>query len=130
MVTYYSNLQVATLNGVFLFWVVLLIGISSMLYFDPELKAVDEQTDDEIVHVSGLREADRRAHQAFAAGAQRQVLALQLLGMVFPHFMEHWIEMALVRAPAIRVKVPDPERRQQRLQREKHAVCSSPAGIG
>ena len=80
--------------------VVLLIGISSMLYFEPKLKAVDEQADDEIVHLGGLREADRLAHQALDAGAQRQVLALQLLGMVFPHCMEPGIEMALVRAPA------------------------------
>ena len=110
--------------------VVLLIGISSMLYFEPKLKAVDEQADDEIVHLGGLREAGRLAHQALDAGAQRQVLALQLLGMVFPHCMEPGIEMALVRAPAIRVKASNPERREQGLQLEKHAVFSSPECIG
>ena len=108
----------------------LLIGISSMLYFEPKLKAVDEQADDEIVHLGGLREADRLAHQALDAGAQRQVLALQLLGMVFPHCMEPGIEMALVRTPAIRVKASNPERREQGLQLEKHAVFSSPECIG
>jgi hypothetical protein len=44
--------------------VVLLIGISLMLYVHPKLTAIDEQTDDEIVHLGGLREADRLAHQA------------------------------------------------------------------
>ena len=34
--------------------VVLLIGISSVLYLPSELKAVNEQADDEIVHEGGL----------------------------------------------------------------------------
>ena len=108
----------------------LLIGISSMLYFDPKLKAVDEQADDEIVHLGGLREADRLAYKAFDPCAQRQMFAFQLLGIVFPHCMERGIEMALVRAPAIRVKASNPERREQGLQLEKHAVFSSPECIG
>jgi hypothetical protein len=53
---------------------VLLNGISLMLYFHPELKAVDEQADDKIVHLGGLREADCFAHQALDPRAQCQML--------------------------------------------------------
>ena len=108
----------------------LLFGISSMLYLYPELKAVNEQADDEIMHLDGLREADRLAHQAFDPGAQRQMFALQLLGLVFPHFMERGIEMALIRAPAIGVKTGDPKRNQQRFQLQERLIFPSPKHVG
>ena len=49
---------------ILVFLVVLSFGISPILYFRPKLTAVEEQADDEIVHLDGLREADRLAHQA------------------------------------------------------------------
>ena len=94
----------------------LLIGISSMLYLHPELIAVDEQADDEIVHLSGLREADRLAHQALDPCAQREMFAFQLLRIAFPHFMANRSKMAFVRPPAVGVKPLDSEGPEQGLQ--------------
>ena len=96
----------------------------------PELKAVDEQADDKIVHLGGLREVDCLAYQALDPCAQCQMFTLQLLGMVFAHFMAHGIKMALVRTPAIRVKAGDPKRREQRLQLEERLIFASPEHIG
>ena len=87
-----------------------------MLYVHPKLTAIDEQTDDEIVHLGGLREADRLAHQALDPCAQRQMVAFQLLGMVFPHSVERGIKMALVCAPTLGVKAGDPKRDRERFQ--------------
>ena len=93
----------------------LLFGISSMLYLHPTLTAVDEQADDESVHLRGLREADRLAHQARDPRAQRQLFAFQLLGMGFPHFLESGRQMPLVSTPALGVKACDPQRDKQRF---------------
>ena len=101
-----------------------------MLYLHPKLKAIDEQPNDEIVHLDGLREADGLAHQARDPRAPRQMFALQLLGLVFPHFMERGIEMALIRAPAIGVKTGDPKRNQQRFQLQERLIFPSPQHVG
>ena len=109
--------------------VVLLFSVS-ILDGHPELKAVDEQTDDELVHFNGLRETDRLAHQALDPRAQRQMFPLQLLGIVFPHYMESRSQMPLVSSLTIRVKAGDPKRREQRLQLEKRLIFASPEHIG
>ena len=69
----------------------LLFGISSMLYLHAKLTAVDEQADDEIVHLNGFRETDRLAHEALDARTQRQMLALKLLGIAFATLMLSWL---------------------------------------
>src|ERR1041385_6287 len=110
--------------------VVLPFGISSMLYLPPKLKAVDEQTEDEIVPLDGLREADGFAHQALEPRAQRQMLALQLLGMVFPHFMESRRHMPLVRTPAIGIKAGDAKRNKPRFQLQQCVIFPPPKHVG
>ncbi len=110
--------------------VVLLFGIFLMLYVHPKLKAIDEQTEDEIVHLRGLREADGFAYQALDPCTQRQMFAFQLLGMVFPHYMERGIKMALVCAPAIGVKAGDPKRYQERFQFQQCLIFPPPKYIG
>ena len=101
-----------------------------MLYLHPKLTAVDEQADDEIVHPYGLRKADRLAHQALDPRAQRQMFALQLLGMVFPHFMKLGRQMPLVSTPAIGVKARDPKRYKQRFQLQKRLIFPAPKHVG
>jgi hypothetical protein len=60
------------------------LGSISDLHFmgvDPQAKFVpiDEQTDDNVMHLDRLGKADRLARLALDTGVQRQVLALDLL---------------------------------------------------
>jgi hypothetical protein len=78
-------------------WVVLPFGISPILSIRSKLTAVDEQADDEIGHLEGLRETNRLAHQALDPRAQRQMFAFQLLRVAFPYFMIRGVQMSLIR---------------------------------
>jgi hypothetical protein len=67
---------------------VLLFGISPILDIHAKLKAVDEQADDEVMQLGGLRETDGSSGQALESRAQRhQMFAFHLLCIPFPHFM-------------------------------------------
>jgi hypothetical protein len=101
-----------------------------MLYLHSKLKAVDEQADDEIVHLGGFRETDRLADQAPEPHPQRQVFVLQLLGIVFPHLMPIGLHVSPVRSPAIRVKARNSERHWPGFQLEKRLIFSSPEHVG
>ena len=48
-------------------------------HWQPKLIAIDKQPDDDVMHLGRAGKADRLAHQAFDPGAQREVLALDLL---------------------------------------------------
>jgi hypothetical protein len=63
-----------------LFSVVLLFSIFPILDIHAKLKAVDEQADDEVVHLHGLRETNCSSGEALDSRAQREMFAFQLLG--------------------------------------------------
>jgi hypothetical protein len=62
----------------------------------PELIPVDEQSDDQIVHMFGLRKANRPAHQPLDPGPQVDVLALDFLRVLFANGVLLGGDMALV----------------------------------
>ena len=87
-----------------------------------ELITVDEKTDDRIVHLNGLREADRLPDQALDPRAQCQMFTLQLLGKAFADLMLGWLQMAAIGAPAVGEEPPDAEGLQQRFQLQERLV--------
>jgi hypothetical protein len=58
-----------------------------MLDGSSELIPVDEEADDQIVHLLCLRKADRAAYQALGPCPQGDVLALNFLHMLFADHM-------------------------------------------
>lgn len=95
-----------------------------------ELIPVDEQSDDQIVHLLGLRKAQCPAHQPFDPRPHIDVLALDPLHVCLPNNVLLCLDMALVGAPAIRIVPGDAERLQQRLQVQKDLILSSSEDIG
>src|SRR3954453_5813092 len=91
---------------------------------------VNEKADDRIVHLNGLREADRLPDQALDPRAQCQMFTLQLLGKAFADLMLGWVQMAAVGAPAIREEPPDAEGLQQRFQLQERLVLPPPEDVG
>jgi hypothetical protein len=73
----------------------------SILDIRAKLATIDEQAEDEIMHLHGLRETDCSSGEALDACPQCQMLAFQLLRIAFAHFMASMSKMALVRPPAI-----------------------------
>ena len=98
----------------------------SILHIRIKLVTVDEQADDEIVHLHGLRETQCSSSQALDSRAQRQTFAFQLLRIAFLYFMASTSQMALVRPPAIGVKPLDPEGHEQCLQPQKCGIFPPP----
>ena len=108
----------------------LLFGISPILDIHAKLKAVDEQAEDEVMQLRGLRETDCSSGQALDSRAQRQMFAFQLLCIPFPHFMARGIQMSLVRSPAISIKARNPKRHEQGFQLQKRLIFPPPKHIG
>ena len=78
-----------------------------VLHKQPKFIAVDEQPDDDIMHLGGFRKADRLAHQPLGTSMQRLMLTLDLLRMAFAWGVDCGIEIPRVRAPMIRVLARD-----------------------
>ena len=53
------------------------------------------------MHCNGLGEAESLAREALDARTQRQMLAFELLRIVFANLVLPWVSVALIRAPAI-----------------------------
>ena len=70
-------------------------------YQQSKLIAIDKQPDDDVMHLGRAGKADRLAHQAFDPGAQRQVLALNLLRVALARLVRIRLEMTRVRAPIV-----------------------------
>ena len=101
-----------------------------MLECKPKLVAIDEETNHQIVHGRRFGKADRAAHQTLNAGPQIDVLAFDLLRVLFAHDVVLGIDMSLVGTPPIRVKPRDPKRLQQRLPLQKGRILPSPKDVG
>jgi hypothetical protein len=91
-----------------------------MLDGSSELIPVDEEADDQIVHLLRLREADRAAHSALDPRPPGDVLALDFLHVFFADHRLLFVDMPLVGSPAVRVIPSDAKRLQQGLQ-ARHA---------
>jgi hypothetical protein len=109
--------------------VMLLFGISLILDIRTTLATVDEQADDEIVPLHGLRDTACSSGEALDARPQRQMLTFQLLRIAFAHFMASRSKVALVRSPPIRVKAPDPKRHEPRFQLQQCEIFPPPKHI-
>jgi hypothetical protein len=73
-----------------------------------ELEPINEQADDEIVHLDGFGEANSFSHQAFDPSAQREILALQLLGPPLADDMLVRGQVPAIGPPAVGVKTANP----------------------
>jgi hypothetical protein len=110
-------------------------GSVSDLYFmslNPQAKfvPVDEQTDDDVMHLNRFGEADRLTRQPFDSGTQRQMLALNLLPVAFARLVLIRIEMTGVRSPIVRVITRDPKRLQERFELQKHFIFAASKDVG
>ena len=104
-------------------------GVDLMLDCDPKLGAIDEETNDQIVHRRRFGKANRAAHEPFDPGPQIDVFALDFLRIVLANVMLLRVDMPLVRPPPIRVKAADTKRLQQRLQLQKDRILPSPEDV-
>ena len=97
---------------------------------ESKFRAIDEETDHQIVHRRRFGKTHRATHQAFDPGPPLEVLALDGLRMLFANGVLLWGDVPLVRSPSIRVKPRDPKRLQQRLPLQKNGVLSAPEDVG
>ena len=95
-----------------------------------KFRAIDEETDHQIVHRRRFGKTHRATHQAFDPGPQREVLARDGLRVLFANGVWLWVDVPLVRSPSIRVNPRDPTRLQQRLPRQNNGVLSAPDDVG
>src|SRR5215831_15190887 len=89
-----------------------------------KLIAIDEQANDDVVHLNGSGQADGLACQPLDARAQRQMLPFNGLRVPFARAVDCRRQMARVRTPIIRVKSLDPKGLQQRFQLQKYLVLA------
>jgi hypothetical protein len=69
-----------------------------------EFIAIHEETKDDIIHHDGFRKTDGLPCQPLDAGAQGEMLALDLLCVLLPDFMGFQTQMPLIHASVIGVK--------------------------
>ena len=70
-------------------------GVDLVLDCHPQLVAIDEEPDHEIVHGRRFGEANGAAHQTLTPGPQIDVFALDSRHVLFAHSVLRRIEMAL-----------------------------------
>ena len=95
----------------------------------PKLIAIDKQPNNIVMHLGRAGKADRLAHEAFDPGAQREVLALDLLRVALARLGRIRIEMTRIRAPRVCIIPCDAKRFSQSLELEKHFIFAAPQDI-
>src|SRR5262249_30170737 len=95
----------------------------------PKFIAIDEQPNDQIVHVVRLGETDRAAYQPLDPGSKINVFALYFLRVVLANPMLCDVDVPLVGTPPIRVISCNTKRLKQRLQMEKNGILSAPEDV-
>jgi hypothetical protein len=101
-----------------------------MLECKPKFVAIDEETNHQIVHGRRFGKADRAAHQTLHAGPQIDMLAFDLLGVLFAHNVLLGIDMSLIGAPPLRVNPRDPKRLQEGCEWQKNGILSPAKDVG
>jgi len=96
---------------------------------EPKLIAIDEETNDQIVHRRRCGKANRATHETLDPGPQIDVFALDFLRMLLANVMLLRVDMPLVSPPPIRVKAADAKRLEQRLQLQKDRLLPSPEDV-
>ena len=96
----------------------------------PKLVAIDEEPNHQIVHGRRFRKTNGATHQTFDASPEVDVLAFDLLRVLFANRMLFGGEMPLVGAPSIRVKSCDTKGGQQALAFEKDRSLASSKDVG
>jgi hypothetical protein len=96
---------------------------------EPKLIAIDEETNDQIVHRRRFGKANRATHKTLDPGPQVDVFALDFLRVLLANVMLFWVDMPLVRPLPIRVKPRNPKRLQQGLQLQKDRILPSSKDI-
>src|SRR5262252_6768755 len=96
----------------------------SLLWLSRVLARTRDRNDD-VMHLRSFREAARLPCQTFNPGPQRQMFALNLLGIAFAWAVHLSVQMPRVRAPMIRMKTGEPEGLQQRFQLQKDLIFAS-----
>lgn len=75
-----------------------------MLDEEPKLIAINEETNDEIVHRRRFRKTNRATHKPLDPRPQVDVLTLDFLRILLAHVMLLRVDMPLVSPPPIGVK--------------------------
>src|SRR5215468_9452270 len=90
-----------------------------------KLIPIDEQPNHQIVHLFRLGKAQRATHESLHPGPEIDVLALDFLRVLLAYVMLLGVDMPLVGAPAVRVKLRDAKGLQELLQLEEDGVFAS-----
>src|SRR6266702_4304491 len=77
-----------------------------------KLIAIDEQPEDDVMHLDRFGKADRLACQTLATGPQRQMLALDLLRVLLARVVLGLVKVTRVGAPIIGVIARDSKGRE------------------
>src|SRR5215470_9786064 len=83
---------------------------------------IDEQPNHQIVHLFRLGKAKGATHEPLNPGPEIDVLALDFLCVLLAYVMLLWVDMPLVGAPSVRVKLRDAKGLQELLQLEEDGV--------
>jgi hypothetical protein len=91
-------------------------------YWWPELIAIDQQPDDEVMPLGRAGKADRLAGEPRDPGPQRQIFALDLLRVPLARLVLVGIEMPCICASIVGVIARDTKRLEQRFALQKHLI--------
>ena len=98
-------------------------------YQQSKLVAIDQQPDDEVMHLGRSGKADLLPHEAFDPGAQRQVLPLYVLRVALAQLGRIRIEMTRVGAPRVRIIPCDAKRFQQGFALQTYLIFAAPQDV-
>src|SRR5262249_53621853 len=110
-------------------------GRISDLYFaysehEPKLIPIDEQPDDNVMHLDGLGKKDCHTGEAFNPGSQGQMFPLDLLRVTFARLVLIYLYMMRVSAPRVRIIFRDPKGLPQGFELQKYFVLATPKHVG
>jgi hypothetical protein len=89
---------------------------------EPKLIPIDEEANDQIMHRRRFGKADRATHETCDPGPEVDVLACDLLCVLFADHVLLRGDMSLIGTPPIRVKTRDATGRQQALEFEQDGI--------
>jgi hypothetical protein len=92
---------------------------------ETNLIAIDEQADDNVVHLGRLGKADRFARKPLDTRTQRQMFPLNLLRVAFPRHMNFRGQMPSLRPPLIGEEARDAKGFQQGLELQEDFVLAT-----
>lgn len=82
------------------------------------------------MHLACFGKADRFACQSFNAGAQGEMFSFYFLGMLFADVVSLTVQMALIRAPVIGIKMGDSKRFKKSFEFQKDGILMGSQNVG